>query len=154
MRDINKAVKYKKENPKCVNCGCTEYDKLHVHHIVPLCFGGNDVESNMVTLCTECHMRAHQKVAKGNTKNCTGRKPKVAYEEACVHIKRFLDGEIGSNELKDLLKVSRKYQSSVWDIRSLRKYLMEHGISLDEAKETTYESSRRLNIEYERREVA
>lgn len=40
----------------CCNCG--EKAK-HAHHIVPLAVGGNDVLSNLVSLCVSCHQKIH-----------------------------------------------------------------------------------------------
>ena len=42
---------------KCINCGRT--DNLSYHHVVPLSKGGNDIPSNIVPLCPECHALAH-----------------------------------------------------------------------------------------------
>lgn len=41
----------------CQNCG--REDDLHVHHIVPLAFGGRNVLSNLATLCGKCHGKVH-----------------------------------------------------------------------------------------------
>jgi len=41
----------------CQNCGRT--DDLHVHHIVPLAFGGRNVLPNLATLCGVCHGKVH-----------------------------------------------------------------------------------------------
>lgn len=37
----------------CVNCNSTE--GIEWHHIVPVCYGGNDVPRNIVPLCKACH---------------------------------------------------------------------------------------------------
>jgi hypothetical protein len=42
---------------ECANCGST--CNLMIHHIVPLCYGGNNVLSNLSRLCSECHSNAH-----------------------------------------------------------------------------------------------
>lgn len=39
--------------------------KLHVHHIVPVAFGGGDEPSNLIALCVDCHLKRHKK--KGRT---------------------------------------------------------------------------------------
>lgn len=61
----------------CQDCGfCGEYindagvtqytDKgFEVHHIVPVCEGGVDHESNLVTLCKRCHIDRHRKLDAG-----------------------------------------------------------------------------------------
>lgn len=40
----------------CVNCGKEAFEQ---HHIVPLSLGGNDIDSNKVWLCSECHAKIH-----------------------------------------------------------------------------------------------
>lgn len=46
----------------CQVCGRTY--GLHVHHIIPRSRGGGDTPDNLVTLCYECHDKAHQGVLK------------------------------------------------------------------------------------------
>jgi|SRR5690625_468697 len=49
---------FDEELPKeCGNCGSG--DDLQIHHVVPLTLGGNNVITNLVRLCTECHSKAH-----------------------------------------------------------------------------------------------
>lgn len=45
---------------KCSNCGASE--NLHLHHIVPLSKGGNNILSNITPLCEECHGKVHLSV--------------------------------------------------------------------------------------------
>ena len=42
----------------CVACGSKEH--LTQHHLVPRSMGGNDEDSNLLTLCGSCHAKAHQ----------------------------------------------------------------------------------------------
>lgn len=46
----------KRDSGLCCNCG--EKAK-HAHHIVPLSIGGNDILSNLVSLCVSCHKKIH-----------------------------------------------------------------------------------------------
>lgn len=49
----------KEKGAKCYNC---QSDKdIQYHHIVPLASGGNDILSNIVPLCLECHALIHSK---------------------------------------------------------------------------------------------
>lgn len=48
---------FDRDDNECLNCETTS--NLCVHHIVPLSEGGNKKMSNLVTLCRECHRRAH-----------------------------------------------------------------------------------------------
>jgi hypothetical protein len=42
----------------CSNCRITG-TILHVHHVVPLSCGGTSTDSNLVTLCEDCHKAIH-----------------------------------------------------------------------------------------------
>ena len=42
---------------KCRNCGSTK--SIEYHHIIPLVFGGKDVLSNIVPICSDCHALIH-----------------------------------------------------------------------------------------------
>ena len=47
----------KRDNNKCTNC---EYNLvLDAHHIIPVCGGGKDTLSNLITLCPNCHRLVH-----------------------------------------------------------------------------------------------
>lgn len=51
-------AKFNDALPKvCANCAST--DDLMIHHIVPLCYGGNNVLTNLARLCSDCHAQAH-----------------------------------------------------------------------------------------------
>ena len=52
------------QNNICVNCG---KPAIELHHIVPLALGGNDIDSNKVYLCSECHalVHGHDKIRRG-----------------------------------------------------------------------------------------
>jgi hypothetical protein len=46
----------KRDNNKCQKCG--EIANI-IHHIMPRSLGGSDLLNNLVTLCKQCHMIAH-----------------------------------------------------------------------------------------------
>jgi len=46
------------EKKYCINCG---KEAAELHHIVPLALGGNDIDSNKVWLCIECHNKIHNR---------------------------------------------------------------------------------------------
>ncbi len=46
---------------RCQVCGSMQ--NLQVHHLKLRSQSGSDVEQNLITLCTECHERAHRKFA-------------------------------------------------------------------------------------------
>jgi hypothetical protein len=39
-------------------CRCCGYKASEVHHVIPLCFGGEDKVNNMISLCYTCHLHA------------------------------------------------------------------------------------------------
>lgn len=47
----------KRDGNRCVRCGAT--DRLQVHHVIPVSAGGSHDDSNLVTLCNNCHREAH-----------------------------------------------------------------------------------------------
>lgn len=48
----------KLEKHYCINCG---KEASELHHVVPLALGGNDIDSNKVWLCIECHNKIHKR---------------------------------------------------------------------------------------------
>lgn len=54
---------YERDEYTCQNCGVgggrNGDAELHAHHIVPLNAGGNNVLSNIKTVCHDCHARIH-----------------------------------------------------------------------------------------------
>lgn len=40
----------------CGKCGCKE--KLEIHHLMPVVFGGDNDERNLIILCSKCHSEA------------------------------------------------------------------------------------------------
>lgn len=56
-RLARKQERLTKIGTKCCNCGST--NNLQYHHIIPLAFGGNDIDSNLCCLCEDCHGLIH-----------------------------------------------------------------------------------------------
>jgi 5-methylcytosine-specific restriction endonuclease McrA len=53
----------KRDDYRCQICGRQGTPRagwLHVHHKIPIRFGGPDALSNVVTLCAGCHWRVEQ----------------------------------------------------------------------------------------------
>ena len=48
----------------CVACGTRE--NLHHHHLIPRSRGGNDIESNLITVCQHHHSLIHNFTWRGN----------------------------------------------------------------------------------------
>jgi hypothetical protein len=45
-----------RDHNTCVKC--RRRSRLEVHHVIPVVYGGNDLEENLITLCRECHDNA------------------------------------------------------------------------------------------------
>ena len=48
-----------------------KHETLHLHHMIPICFGGPDEKENLLTLCSACHGAVHhaQRYLNLNLKN-------------------------------------------------------------------------------------
>ena len=77
----------------CVACGST--DDLQHHHLVTRAEGGSDDESNLITLCCDCHLKLHEGIKLGglNAKSIAAREEAKARAQA---LRPILD------ELKDM----------------------------------------------------
>src|SRR5215472_2253818 len=58
-RNLRRSV-LERDSWRCQSCGTMEH--LEVHHIEFRSRSGDDVETNLITLCRECHKRAHNLV--------------------------------------------------------------------------------------------
>ena len=110
---------------RCVNCGSD--DRVQFHHIVPLADGGTNCITNIVPLCWYCHQKAHGSVniRKRYQAEKGGRKPKKL-ENVEINVQRYIDCEIGSNELKKLLGLGKA--SHLADSVAFKNYLHSIGI--------------------------
>ena len=54
---IARKLALSRDNFQCVECGIDE--DLHVHHLIPRHLGGDDIPSNLITLCSGCHAVRH-----------------------------------------------------------------------------------------------
>jgi len=50
-----------KYNYKCAECSNDE--NLQIHHIKPLCSGGNNDYNNLILLCQNCHIKSHKVIS-------------------------------------------------------------------------------------------
>ena len=61
-----------RDNYTCQDCGALLFSpQLHVHHIKEQWDGGSDEESNLITLCPQCHISRH-KETKARWQNSKG----------------------------------------------------------------------------------
>ena len=115
---------------KCVNCGSRKH--IEYHHIVPLVKGGTNNWGNIVPLCYECHLKAHDrhthgdKFRKAKEEGRVGRKHSKTYEECLPYIEMYFKCEIGAKELQELCEFSPGYKVS--QIRYVQRYKKENNI--------------------------
>lgn len=60
----------------CVACGTRDKARLEHHHLIPKSEGGSNAESNLITLCDECHGRVHGRNRKNLREMCAEGKRK------------------------------------------------------------------------------
>lgn len=52
---------FRRDDNRCLGCG--QGEKLEIHHIIPLKYGGSDDPDNILTLCKKCHENSEPKVS-------------------------------------------------------------------------------------------
>ena len=63
--EICKEVIFRRDGYKCVYCGSSSIEdgiKLHMDHVYPISKGGQVDLFNLVTSCSECNTRKHNKI--------------------------------------------------------------------------------------------
>ena len=108
----------------CVNCFSTK--DLEIHHIVPLANGGNNTPFNTVTLCHDCHLKAHGKLKQIEDAKRGGRKPIEMKSDYDKIINQYLIGAIDRTEMIKALGFSDKVKLD--SIKPYQEYLKEHHI--------------------------
>lgn len=127
----------KKHNIAKYCANCHSIDNLQVHHIIPLSLGGTNYESNLVTLCGNCHAKIHgiklgddwkelQRIGIERAKKegkFKGGKPKQINEELLkVYIDKINNHEITKTEAAKILKISRPTLNKYID----KEYIKQH----------------------------
>jgi len=56
------------EDPYCFTCRMGTEFILELHHIIPLGYGGDDIEDNTVLLCPNCHSYLHFMLSERSSK--------------------------------------------------------------------------------------
>lgn len=55
----NREYLYKMKGTICANCGQDKKEQIEYHHIIPIILGGQDVLTNIIPLCHNCHDLIH-----------------------------------------------------------------------------------------------
>jgi len=100
----------------CELCGSTE--NLIVHHVRPVAFGGRAEESNLETLCVNCHKEVHETIK-------IPRKPKaVVYD--------FSGKKVIANNPAGLRRIGVNVEKIKWDLDMKRKRKMPNVVRYEE----------------------
>ena len=105
----NREYLYKMKGTICANCGKDEKEQIEYHHVIPIILGGQDVLTNIIPLCHNCHELIHHDK---NSNINTGYLVKIAQalKEANLTIAKKKEGrKIGRptltyNDLTDEIK--------------------------------------------------
>ena len=111
-------ISFIKNHNICQYCG---QKAQHVHHLIPISRGGDNRESNLIPLCTDCHGLIHGKdfnnwkelqrigIEKAKKEGkYTGRKPKKISKDIYTKLKKEWELEkITKKKFAELLGVSR-----------------------------------------------
>ena len=108
----------------CVACG-RDHDLNH-HHLVPRAVGGSDDETNLITLCRECHGKAH------------------SVEWALGHTELVKIGHAKAKEKRDKRAEARDRRFAE---RAMRFKIMEERRLAEQAERDALESLRREAFE-------
>jgi len=77
---------FKLRGKKCETCGSRS--KIHVHHLTYERFGGDELDEDLLIVCSTCHEELHP--SKPNSKNKRKRGPKNDLKKRIKATKRFL----------------------------------------------------------------
>ena len=129
-KDSFRQILKDKLGDKCANCGSK--DLVEYHHVVPLVHGGTNNLGNIVPLCHECHLKAHNKHNHGNAykkakeDGRVGRKHKMSYEECLPYLEAYFSNKIGTREFKEKCKYAP--DSKISNRAYVKRYKKEHNI--------------------------
>ena len=109
----------------CWNCGKDCGTGIEYHHIVPLEWGGLDVETNIAALCPDCHaMCTHGFVHKKAEKS--GR-PRKVYDEALADsvFRRYINKQLSEIQAKKELGTGQHIK----EMKIFKEWCEKNGIN-------------------------
>jgi len=110
----------------CCNCGKECGYRIEYHHVIPLEYGGNDVISNIVPLCSDCHSMqtwgfVHKKAER------TGRKRKITDETLLDSVfRRYVNKELSEIDARKELGTGSKIK----DMVQFKEWATKNGVDL------------------------
>lgn len=115
---------YEEKGDRCIYCGRPATD---LHHIIPVCMGGDNRASNIVPLCYNCHGLVHMRRNTG-TPNKRGRKRIERPDNFLAVVDEYLDGIISLAHAVEKLGLCRnvfyrmldEYRAETGDMRNHR----------------------------------
>ena len=103
----------------CCNCRKECENEIIFHHIVPLGYGGNDVVTNIVPLCSNCHNKIHT-ITDNNGRISHSKLTKIGLERARAEGKQI--GQKKGSKLNIKKKLPAKkiiYKNSIYFLGNL-----------------------------------
>lgn len=107
---IKKKLFKLQNKPHCEFCGNDNEKILQIHHIKPVCEGGNNAEKNLIILCPNCHKLAHVGlISKEELQNARKRKKVFVTPE---DIQKSVDNlkQIETDLKNSILKSEKKHK--------------------------------------------
>lgn len=96
---------------KCCNCNNDVGNNIIFHHIIPLSIGGNNIDSNIVPLCSNCHYKIHN-ISKNNGQLSHSELTKIGIEKA-----RARGSQIGRKKgIKCETKKSKEKKNQIYNL--------------------------------------
>lgn len=131
MHTYSRKVAHKAKREKllgtvCGNCGKECGAEIEYHHVVPLERGGNDIVSNLLPLCYECHSLCHFPFERKKPER-TGRKRKE-YDPVLLDsvFSRYVNKQLSEIEAKKELNTG----CHIKDMPQFREWAADRGIDI------------------------
>ena len=112
---IKKRLLKNQNYPHCEYCGIDNKKILQIHHIKPICEGGDNEEDNLIILCPNCHKSVH-----------SGLISRYSLIQAKKSKKFLVKPEQIQKKLEDLKQKQTKLLTSIIEGSRYNMKLMEH----------------------------
>ena len=133
---INRDILIKEKGTVCCNCGKNVNENIHFHHVVPLVTGGQDILSNICSICPDCHSLIHsfkmsnsevvkKGIAKAREKGQIWGRPRIPKEVINKAIELYQEDRLSMTQIEKECDISRN---------TLYSYLKKYNIPLKQSK--------------------